>query len=102
MGLCENEEPGSHMCFTVGDGKMETRSFVGNFENVIGKIYSYFSRSTIRQRKLKEWHNFLDMPEIKFKRLFEIRWSSIRNCLKPILINVTPGKTLPDHSAACL
>ena len=81
---------------------METRSFVGDFETVIGKIYGYFSRSTIRQRKLKEWHHFLDMPEIKFKRIFEIRWSSIRDCVRPIMINIKPGRTLPHHPAARL
>jgi hypothetical protein len=81
---------------------METRSFIANFENLIGRIYSYFGRSTIRQRKLKEWHNFLAMPEIKFKRVFEIRWSSIRDCLKPIMINVKPGNILSYHPGAHL
>ena len=31
------------------------------------------------------------MPELKFKRIFDIRWSSIRDCIKPIVANVQPG-----------
>ena len=76
----------------IEDGKMKTRPFVAKFENVIGRIYNYFNRSVKRQYKLKQWYNYLTMPELKFKRLFDIRWSSIRDCLKPIMNNVSPGK----------
>ena len=41
---------------------------------------------------MKHWQNFLDLPELKFKHLFDIRWSSIRGCLKPIISNTEPGK----------
>lgn len=62
-----------------------------NFETTIGKIYSHFSRSSARQFRFKQWQNYLDLPEIKFKKIFDIRWSSIHGCIKPIISNVQPG-----------
>lgn len=62
-------------------------------EAIIGKIYSYFGRSCTRQQSLRNWQNFLNTPEVKFKRIFDIRWSSIKDCLKPIVMNVEPGKS---------
>ena len=76
----------------IDDGQMRVRPFIANFESLIGKIYSYFHRSPSRQYKSKQWYNFLTMPELKFKKIFEIRWLSIRNCLKPIINNMKPGK----------
>ncbi|CAF3501980.1 unnamed protein product [Rotaria sp. Silwood1] len=60
-------------------------------ESVISKIYNYFNKSCPRQLKLKNWQNFTEMPELKFKRIFDIRWSSIRDCIRPIIVNVQPG-----------
>ena len=76
----------------LDDGKMVTRPLIADFENQIGKIYTYFNRSSIRQNRLKQWCDFLAMPELKFKRIFDIRWSSIRDCLRPIMINIKPGQ----------
>jgi hypothetical protein len=33
----------------------------------------------------------MEIPELKLKRIFDIRWSSIRGCIKPIIDNVQPG-----------
>jgi hypothetical protein len=76
----------------LDDGKMVIRPLIADFENQIGKIYTYFNRSSIRQHRLKQWCDFLAMPELKFKRIFDIRWSSIRDCLRPIVINIKPGQ----------
>ncbi|CAF5012421.1 unnamed protein product, partial [Rotaria sp. Silwood1] len=73
------------------DGKVKIRPCIANFEELLGKIYNYFSRSSSRQYKLKQWYDFLTMPELKFKKLFDIRWLSIRDCLKPIINNMKPG-----------
>ena len=62
-----------------------------NFETTIGKLFNYFSRSNTRQYQLKQWQNYLDLPEMKFKRLFDIRWSSMQGCIDPIIVNVQPG-----------
>ncbi|CAF4257995.1 unnamed protein product [Rotaria sp. Silwood2] len=62
-----------------------------NLETIISRIYGHFSRSSTRLFKLKQWQNYLDLPEIKFKKLFEIRWSTIQDCIRPIIINVLPG-----------
>ncbi|CAF3918967.1 unnamed protein product [Rotaria sp. Silwood1] len=62
-----------------------------NLEAIISRIYGYFSRSSTRLFKLKQWQNYLDLPEMKFKKLFEIRWSTIQDCIRPIIINVLPG-----------
>ncbi|CAF4981731.1 unnamed protein product, partial [Rotaria sp. Silwood1] len=59
-------------------GKPVIIAAVSKLETTIGKIYNYFGRSSTRQQMLKEWQNFLDMPELKFKRIYDIRWSSIR------------------------
>jgi hypothetical protein len=64
---------------------------VAKLESVIGKVYNYFNRSSKRQFKFKLWQNMLECDELKFKRIFDIRWSSIRDCIKPIFINVQPG-----------
>lgn len=37
----------------------------------------------------------MESPELKFKRIFDIRWSSIRDCIKPIIINIQPGFAYP-------
>ena len=66
-------------------------SSIIKLESTIGKIYSYFGKSCNRRSKLKSWQNFLEMPELKFKRIFDIRCSSIRDCIKPIVANVQPG-----------
>ncbi|CAF3470297.1 unnamed protein product [Rotaria sp. Silwood1] len=60
-------------------------------ESRISKIYNYFNKSCPRQFKLKNWQNFMEMPELKFKRIFDIRWPSIRDCIRPIIVNVQPG-----------
>ncbi|CAF5229382.1 unnamed protein product, partial [Rotaria magnacalcarata] len=33
----------------------------------------------------------MEIAELKVKRIFEIRWSSIRDCIKPIIANIQPG-----------
>ncbi len=71
---------------------MRVREDVAQFESNLGHIYNFFSRSAVRLSKLKHWQHFLDLPELKFKHLFDIRWSSIRGCLKPIISNTEPGK----------
>ncbi|CAF3570525.1 unnamed protein product [Rotaria sp. Silwood1] len=75
----------------IESGKPVIIAAVSKLETTIGKIYNYFGRSSTRQQMLKEWQNFLDMPELKFKRIYDIRWSSIRGCIKPIIQNVQPG-----------
>ncbi|CAF1608473.1 unnamed protein product, partial [Didymodactylos carnosus] len=72
------------------DRKLKTRAELANFEHIIGRIHNYFNRSVTRQQKLKKWQNYLDLPELKFKRLFDIRWSSVRGCMKPIIENTKP------------
>ncbi|CAF1015489.1 unnamed protein product [Rotaria sordida] len=76
----------------VGDGtnRVRTREDVAQFESNLGQIYNFF-HSACRLSMLKHWQNFLDLPELKFKYLFDIRWSSIRGCLIPIISNIEPG-----------
>lgn len=42
--------------------------------------------------ELNTWQNSLKIPELKFKRLFQIRWTSIRDSIKPIMLNITASK----------
>ncbi|CAF3076933.1 unnamed protein product, partial [Rotaria sp. Silwood2] len=64
---------------------------VSKLESSISKIYNYFSRSSSCQTKLKNWHRFFEQPELRFKRLFDIRWSCIRDSIKPIIENIQPN-----------
>lgn len=70
---------------------------VAKLESAISKIYNYFSHSSSRQTKLKNWQRFIEQPELHFKRLFDIRWSSIRDSIRPIIENIQPGKLLHIH-----
>lgn len=74
--------------------KQKKRLLISKLEGTIGKIYLYFGSSANRTSKLKYWQNLLDIPELKFKRLFHIRWTAIRDSTKPIMLNITPGKYL--------
>jgi hypothetical protein len=38
----------------------------------------------------------MEIAQLKFKRIFEIRWSSIRDCIKPIIANIQPGFHMTD------
>ena len=64
---------------------------VEKLESTISDIHTYFSRSSGRQFNLKSWQEFMEIPQMKFKRIFDIRWSSIRGCIKPIIDNIQPG-----------
>lgn len=33
----------------------------------------------------------MEISELKFKRIFDIRWSPMRGCIKPMIDNVQPG-----------
>jgi hypothetical protein len=85
---------GSLLCsyyYIIGTGKPVVVEIVSSLEATIGKIYNYFGKSPNRQAKLKDWQSFLDMPELKFKRIYDIRWSSIQGCIRPIIQNVQPS-----------
>ena len=72
--------------------KARKRDLISKLECIIGKIYQYFNASANRTIKLKCWQNLLDLPELKFKRLFSIRWTAIRDSIKPIILNLTPSR----------
>ncbi|CAF2551925.1 unnamed protein product [Rotaria sp. Silwood2] len=72
------------------DKKAKKRDLIAKLENIIGRIYQYFGSSATRTFKLKCWQNLLDVPELKFKKLFSIRWTAIRDSIKPIMFNITP------------
>ncbi|CAF3984796.1 unnamed protein product, partial [Adineta steineri] len=76
---------------TANNKKPVVCDSVVKLESTISQIYNYFAKSTGHQFKLKSWQAFLEMPELKFKRIFDIRWLSIRGCIKPIIDNVQPG-----------
>ncbi|CAF0982909.1 unnamed protein product [Rotaria sp. Silwood1] len=70
--------------------KAKKRDLIAKLESIIGRIYQYFGSSATRTFKLKCWQNLLDIPELKFKKLFSIRWTAIRDSIKPIMFNITP------------
>ncbi|CAF4854280.1 unnamed protein product, partial [Rotaria sp. Silwood1] len=84
---------GSQAAYTLtDDNKLGPISpSISKLESCISKIYNYFSRSSSRQTKLKNWQRFLEKPELQFKRLFDISWSCIRDSIKPIIENIQPN-----------
>jgi len=81
---------------------VRTRQDVAEFESNLGQIYNFFSRSAGRLSALKHWQKFFDLPKLQFKYLFDIRWSSIRGCLKPIISNIEPGKHINFSSCSTI
>lgn len=77
---------------TVDSTKLVIREWIVNMERVMSNIYNYFGRSSHRRQCLKDWQNFLDMPQLMFKSIYAIRWSSIKDSIRPIFINIQPGK----------
>ena len=77
--------------FASGDQPAVRFESIAKVESTIGQIYKYFNKSWARQSKLKNWQSFLEVPELKIKRIFTMRWSSVRNCIKPIVLNIQPG-----------
>jgi hypothetical protein len=77
--------------FCLDDDKAKKRDLISKLESTIGKIYQYFGASATRTFKLKSWQDLLKIPELKFKKLFHIRWTSIRDSIKPIVLNITPS-----------
>ncbi|CAF4473165.1 unnamed protein product [Rotaria socialis] len=84
---------GNQAGFTKHDNeeKPRKRELICKLEGILGKIYQHFGSSATRTFKLKCWQNFLEIPELKFKRLFQIRWTAIRDSIKPIMLNIVPG-----------
>ncbi|CAF3948313.1 unnamed protein product, partial [Rotaria sp. Silwood1] len=70
--------------------KPKKRDLISKLENVIGRIYQYFGSSATRTSKLKCWQNLLEIIELKFKKLFNICCTAIRDSIKPIMFNITP------------
>ena len=63
--ICCLHSPGNSTDFSsydLGADKATVYECVANMEGVIGRIYSYFGRSCTRQRCLKDWQDFLDVP----------------------------------------
>jgi hypothetical protein len=75
-----------------GEQKARKRELISKLESTMGRIYQYFGASANRTYKLKSWQNLLDVPELRFKRLFSIRWTSIRDSIKPLILNITPSE----------
>ncbi|CAF4448296.1 unnamed protein product [Rotaria sp. Silwood2] len=69
-----------------------------NFYEVLGldgddsivELINILLQVQIERLKLKCWQNLLDIPELNFKRLFNIRWTAIRDSIKPIMFNIAP------------
>ena len=81
-----------HFLHILDDNKLRPISLsVTKLEWSISKVYNYFSRSPNRQTKLKNWQRCLEQPKVRFKRLFDIRWSCIRDSIKPIIENIQPS-----------
>ncbi|CAF2948053.1 unnamed protein product [Rotaria sp. Silwood2] len=81
----------SYLQRSIENQKPTRSESVVKLEATITDIYNYFGRSSNRQFRLKSWQAFMEMPELKMKKIFGIRWLSLGGCIKPIVDNVYPG-----------
>jgi hypothetical protein len=51
-------------------------TYMQQYRNYIGLIYSFFSSSSVRSSQLEELQKILDEPEIKIQQAIEVRWLS--------------------------
>ena len=80
-----------HTYFVIDTAKPVFRDSVLKLESTITQIYNYLEKSTKHQLKLKSWQAFMEMVGLKFKKIFDVRWLSLRGCVKPIANNVQLG-----------
>ncbi|KAG8571415.1 hypothetical protein GDO81_011636 [Engystomops pustulosus] len=52
-------------------------SQLGNEQNLIGMLYSYFNSSTIRHEKLVKMQEVLEQSQISLKEIHSVRWLSL-------------------------
>lgn len=56
-----------------------------NLEQTVKETYNYFTKSSKRRRKFKEFQQFLDSPAHNILNHYEIRWLSFQSCVARIL-----------------
>ena len=59
------------------------------YRRTLSAIYSHFSHSTVHTQELLAVQRVLDEPEIKMKKLYDIRWLSFHNVVDTIRRSLT-------------
>lgn len=70
------------------------------FQKSISTIYSYYSRSAIKTRALKDIQKIVDDPQLKVKDTFEIRWLSLGDAVHTLRRCYTSLRTSLEQDAA--
>ena len=64
-------------------------SVIVQYRKTLSAIYSHFSHSTVHTQELLTVQKVLDEPEIKIKKLYDIRWLSFHNVVDTIRRSLT-------------
>ncbi|CAJ0871218.1 10681_t:CDS:10 [Entrophospora sp. SA101] len=58
--------------------------FYEKAEELVGRIYSFFKKSSSRTQELKNYQELLDCPKYKIKKIYKIRWLSWYEAIKNV------------------
>ena len=65
-----------HLCASYACLKLST-----TLEDLCRNIYSYFSRSSLRQKELREFQEFVEIKPHKLLGIGQTRWLSLEACV---------------------
>ena len=72
------------------------------YERTLNAIYKYFSTSSSRQNPLKNIHQILDSPVLKYKQIFDVRWLSFGNAIEAVFRTLPALLTTLENDAEAL
>lgn len=61
------------------------KKLLRNIELFVNDVYTYFSHSSQRLRDFTEFQNFIDTPNHRILRHYDIRWLSLYECVHRII-----------------
>jgi hypothetical protein len=62
---------------------------IAQYRKTLSALYGHFSHSTVKNYELREIQKVLDEPEIKLKKLYDVRWLSFQNVVGTVRRTLT-------------
>ena len=72
---------------------------IAQYQKSLSAIYTYFSHSSVHTEGLTEVQRILEEPEIKMKRLYQVRWLSFDVTVDAVLRSIPALVTFFEHEA---
>ena len=79
----------AHRLALASSQAAEGINVIVQYQKTLSAIYSHFSHSSVRTEHLAVVQQVLEEPEIKMKKLFEVRWLSFHNAVDAVLRSLT-------------